>query len=101
MKLLRSALAIAAVSLAALTLYFANVAPTPAGLADATPAATSQNPSDLTQGRTLVLNVATLVTKVADAKKRVTDLWGPKVAGEAANKQALTAVSSSLGIVEG
>jgi hypothetical protein len=83
MKLLRSALAIAAVSLAALTLYFANVAPTPAGLADATSAASSPNPSDLTQGRTLVLNVATLVTKVADAKKRVADLWAPRDVAEA------------------
>lgn len=90
MKLFRSALAIAAVSLAALTLYFSNVAPTPAGLADATPAATSPNQSDLTQGRTLVLNVATLVTKVADAKKRVADLWAPRDAAEAAKHPRTT-----------
>lgn len=133
MKLFRSALAIAAVSLAALTLYFVNAAPTRTGLADATPAATASSPSELAPGRTLVLDVANLVTKVADAKKRVADLWAPRDAAEAAkhlrtagdgdlvdtapngahttvrqdkatssaNKQALTDVTSPLGMVEG
>lgn len=85
MKLSRSILAIAAVSLAALTLYFVNAAPIPETLADSTPAATAPNPSDLAQGRTLVLNAATLVTEMAGAKKRIADLWGPRAADEAAN----------------
>jgi hypothetical protein len=132
MKLFRSALAIATVSLAVLTLYFANLTPAPAGLADSTPSAMAPKSSKLTPGRTLVLDVATLVTKVADAKKRVAALWASRGAVEAAkhlrtngdgdflymapkgvhsslgqdkataseNKQALTDVSSPVGILE-
>jgi hypothetical protein len=85
MKLSRSTLAIAAVSLAALTLYFVNAAPIPVTPADSTPTDTAPNPSDLAQGRTLVLNAATLVTEMASAKKRIADLWGPRDADEAAN----------------
>jgi hypothetical protein len=85
MKLSRSILAIAAVSLAALTLYFVNAAPIPVTLADSTPTVTVPNPSDLAQGRTLVLNAATLVTETAGAKKRIADLWGPRDADEVAN----------------
>lgn len=84
-KLFRSALAIAAVSLAALTLYFVNAAPIPVTQADSTPTVTAPNPSDLAQGCTLVLNAATLVTEMASAKKRIADLWGPQDADEVAN----------------